>query len=218
MSVLTTPVFQLTFKINSAMGGVSEKLYLGSANIADALTLAAKFLLWRLACLPQALKVEWASVTQRGAPADGRAVGLTFPLDGAWPGSTFTSPTDDDKSPNLRSDALRYRLETAEGPSSTRWLHGVPDTQISQDELVAAVTAASGDPGLIVATNLSWVAAAGKYLGLVATQSKFYREKKNGSNPVIKESFDIAALIIRGVRNKTMGRPFGLSVARSNPR
>lgn len=215
-------LYQLTMSMSGDEQGWSEKLYLPEADLALALAKGEKLARLRLNCLPSVCDMVWARISLIGVPRDAHAVLNSFPAPGLYnPGG----PSDDDEAladhvPNLTTDAVRYRLETAEGPWSMRFLHGVPDEQIAGDALVDALaltTAVPADPTTVDATATSWPVLAGTYLNAVRTLTKWARIRIVDEAPVI-ETADIFKLIVRGVEFKKTGRPFGQRRGRATPR
>lgn len=215
--------YQLTMNMSGGTMGWSEKVFLPQATLGDALEQAVRVVGHRLNCLPVTCQMDWARISLMQGERDAHSVLTSYPAAGLYdPG--FTSPeteTNPEKiTPNLTSDALRYRLETAEGPYSMRFLHGIPDERISADLIktaIAEVTVDPGDPEDVDPTTVAFHVLVANYLYIVKHETKFVRVRIVDDSKLIEKA-DIFQLIVRGVEYKKTGRPFGQRPGRATPR
>lgn len=217
-SSVVNSIYQVTMHISDGDVGPSERFFLDSPDISTAKTVAAKVAGWRLCCLPASLQMDWCVISTKGGVRDGVSVFSAYPQRGLFRGTdTDEDPDVPAKTPNLISDALTLRIETGDGPWSTRWLHGPPDKNVEADELTVAIVAASVDPGSPAIGSDTWPTLVGKYLYVLRTTTKFYRERRSGDT-LVRETFPMAAIIFKGVKAKKVGPRFGKSRGRANPR
>lgn len=211
-------VVQCVMSISDGADGWQEKFFLPQDTIADALAPAKRVAAARLNALPTTLQMDWVRCMIVGGERDGRSVFDAYPMQGRWtPGS---EPEAAAINPNLVTDALKYRIETAEGPWSTRFLRGVPDAEIQASTLVEAIAAATevpADPLTEVVTGTDWVDQVAVFLLAIKTLTKFMRFRVV-DEVRITQTADIAKVIPRGVEYKSTGRRFGQRPGRRSPR
>ncbi len=197
-----TSLFQLTMKFSGDQQGVSETLYLPDATRADAMTNAQDILRWR---------------SLFGGSRDAKVAADAFPIAGGWPGSTFSTPSADELAPNLISDALTIRSETADGLWNNRWIHGIPDKAIHIGVLTATYLAIVTDPTDTPATNLSFIAAVASYLSVLKQRTVFLQKRGAGDSRTL-DTFALDKVLPVQVISKKVGKPFRQQRGRATPR
>lgn len=214
----TDPVWQLTLNFDGNENGWSERLYLPTGS-SPPVALATLICQYRLLCLSPDCKLVWAKVSQVGNPRDARACLLSFPVVGGYTGVLTGSPpvpiagtntTDNDQ------DSVMIRIETAQGRWANRWLHGIPDIQVSQGNLLAAIQELNGPApalGTLPGANL-WPALVGIYLRVVQDMTVFFKAVTTGDSKVYYTD-TIASVIPRKMGLHKVGRFFGQSVGRA---
>lgn len=211
-------VLQCVMSISDGGDGWQEKFFLPQDTVTDALPVALRVANFRLNCLPSVLQMDWVRVMVVGGERDGRSVFDAYPVIGKYaPGET---PTSAELNPNLLTDALRYRIETAEGPWSTRFLRGVPDEKIVASALataIAAVTSIPADPTTVDATTETWETLVAQFLFAIKSLTIFMR-RKLADDVLLTQTAAIIKTIPRGVEYKSTGRRFGQRPGRRTPR
>lgn len=209
-------VFVVAMYFSGDGAGWSERCFIIASSRSSAITAAKTIGDLRLAILPNTCQMDWMKVTEFGGSRDSSAVYTSYPQVGTWAGDSDGS-TEADYSPNRIEDALVLRFETDAGEFTQRYLHGVPDVTVNQDELNRGISTASSVPAVPLVGAPTWAVAVGGYMYLLKTTTFLFRQRTSGAN-VVKEQSAIANISVRRIRGHKTGRPFGLQVGRARPR
>lgn len=200
-----------TLFINGGTKGWSEKYFLNDTTLAAAKATMNQLCLWRASIMPRDFKMVWARVAFMDKLRNSKAV-LAAPL----------SPNDDGTPAadtagygpvNITEDALLFRFETAAGEFATRHVRGIPDQQMTDDELANALTIPATPPAAIPAgITANWIVNLGSFLSYLKNST--VQGKILTRNPLSVELTPWESVLFRRSAIRRTGRPFDTSHGR----
>lgn len=209
-------IFQVTFCFRYFSQGWEEKLFIPAVDFAAAQTTAATLLAYRRKCLPALMEVIYVLINQKGGPRDGESVDISFPIPGQYTGGdTLADSVNPHKNPNSIEDCVAFRMESGEGQQSTHWLHGVPDAEVLQDDLVNTIGVSDSVPPAIdsVDANGDWNLTVQAYFSAIKANAVMYREVPLTTG-LSKQKHTIRVVKSRGLSNRRCGPPFAIKRGR----
>jgi hypothetical protein len=198
--------------------GWSESAYLKTGAQLDAKTAATAILTARLWILPATCELVWAKYSNQGKPRDRIGVQKKYPIDGYYVNFDDTKPPSY-YTMNRIKDAVEMAIETDVGDFCTRFLHGVPDFCVQDDELLGDVVVPGTPIPYPPTVYTTWYDLLGSYLATIKANSsmfRWYRPTTGGS--AVPQTSDISQIYVRRLRDRKVGEVFGRSLGRANPR
>lgn len=204
-----------TVWLNWGKFGWSETIESNSASDAAALTHLLKYVRHRLWCLPATVEAVYGRIVK--VPHVRYSVPLTgLPLIGKAPDLTAANVEDMDSVE--RSATMNFVVDN--GKKSIRFFHGLPDDAITAQALT--LTPAGdvwidlvNDPGDGTATPATLTAALKNLMSYIGQKCIVPGQRQSLTiGGVVKLGYAtnvITGILPRAVRNKKVGRPFGLS-------
>ncbi len=206
----SNPVIGTLF-INGGTKGWSEKYYLPETTLAAAKTNFAVLCAWRAAVMPRDFKMVWARVAFMDALRQSKAV-LSGPLSPNDDGTT-AADTAGYGPVNNTEDALLFRFETSVGDFATRSIRGIPDNQVTDDELTAALTIPASPPAAVPAgITADWLVNLGSFLSYLKANT--VQGKVISRAPLSVDLNAWESVLFRRSAIRRTGRPFDTSVGR----
>lgn len=166
--------------------GWSEVYYLNGNTKAAALTNMTAIITARKAILSDSIALDYANVSQFGVNRDSY-IALESPTEGDMTATTWK--------PNRLADCLLLRQETATGKVSNRYVHGIPDAVIVDQEYDAA------------GIGVAWTTPLTAFLAALKDNTGFLLTDKT----VTPNTHTVVAwdkVVNRGLTGRKVGRPF----------
>lgn len=208
-----------TLFFNYLKFGWSESLEFSDATAAACLVKLLTYAKLRAWCLPAGVKIVYGRVVQ--VPQIRFSVPLAgLPLSGL--AATLTTPEATDMDSVERSACFNFIVDN--GKKSIRMIHGLPDATITSQDLVPAAPGGDWidlvtDPGDGTA-NPGTIAAAIKAVNSFIGQKCIVPSQQQtlvigGVTKLGYATNVITGVLSRAVRNRKVGRPFGLSLGKA---
>lgn len=210
MATSANPIMGTLF-INGGTKGWSEKFWLTDSTLATAMVSFNLLCKWRASLLAKDFTIAWARVTFADTLRNSKAA-ILAPL----------LPTGDDTPAavtqgfgvvNKTEDGFLFRFETADGQWANRIIRGVPDQDLTDDEIVGNLVINPTPPAVVPAMGvLTWLSFLGNYVGYLVNNT--VQSKRLPGNP---RTWNLTAwdrAIFRRAAIRRTGRPFDTSRGR----
>lgn len=212
MADITNQMYGAAFYRRSSQGW-SEKFWLKTTDYPASVAAMTALVTARLGLLPSPCQLIWCRVAYAGRPRERKPLVLNYPLDGN--ADVAAAPyVGTDADVNDVEAAVQLALGTATGRWANYYMRAIPDDRLSGRQLINPVTVPSSDVPITPVND--WEGRLGNYLQLLRTSTQLAVFKAKGigtaGDTYSTEVWDSA--IIRGIRNKKTGRPFGESRGR----
>lgn len=215
---LQDPFFTFVMYFKSAEQGWSEHHYMADASMSTLKTSCKTLLDYRMMLLPESCSLLYARYSNLGGEQDSIPLKYVYPLAGKWVGGGGTPPpTPDMIDIEMSQIAVMLRIWNNQGKASTRWVHGVPDAQVSAEVLTNAIIDQVTPPPPIGDATFSkeWSVIFGYYTYQMKLLTKCGSPRRSTAGIPIWFGDIIDDLVVRGVSIKRTGRPFGQLAGRA---
>lgn len=172
--------------------GWSEMYYLKANTPTGAKTQLSAIIDLRKPMLSDQVEVTFANVSDLGIKRDSYCA-LETPVNGDSTVSTWV--------PNSDNDAIQIRLETADGKHADKYIHGVPDGVVVNNQYDPAALTGAWET-LLTALRAGLITNTG------------HLTKVNPEDPTTWTIADYTSTFNRGYTQRKTGRPFDLRVGR----
>lgn len=208
-----------TVNINYGQYGWSETIDIKDDTEANVKLVMLKYIRHRMWLLPATCSAVYARVVRVPFTRYGIAID-NLPIVGKAPNLTAPNVLDMDSVER----AACFHLPVDLGAKSIRFIHGLPDDAITAQGLVTAAPGGTWldlvtDPGDGTATPATLAAAIKTYLSYLLQMTYVATQKQvRLIADVATDVWDLrifTGLLLRGVRNRKVGRSFGLSRGRA---
>lgn len=210
MPVSTNPMIGTLF-INGGTKGWSEKYWLTDSSYTTALITFGQLCKWRASLLATDFTIAWARVSFADTLRDSKAA-IVAPLNPTGDG-TPAALAQGFGVVNKTEDGFLFRFETSGGKWCNRIVRGVPDQDLTDDQMVGALVIPATPPAAVPAMGaLTWLSFLGNYLSYVLNSTV-----QSSLLPTKPRSWNLTAwdrVIYRRAAIRRTGRPFDTSRGR----
>lgn len=199
-------LFKLRVKINTPDGGLNWVLHLANTTEADALTRAEAIVTRYKAILPSTCEIKHCTISRSNTHKDSRIIKGVLG-DGLYgQGGVDPDPT----TYNKFDDVLLVRMEDEEGQGITLKIGPVPDTIISNGEVIDPIDSVTDMAPAVAAAGAQPVTYKTEFKNLMHLIGKYcHRVKAATNNPGgLYEYFAFQRAHVVGVSKKKGGRIF----------
>lgn len=212
----------LAMYFSQGVKGWSERLYVFGSALDTVKTTCESLVSYRLAMLAKDCSLDYVKISTVGPPRDRHKIRFDAAETAKYTPAAVVAPAVADPGLLVCNDpenCVQVELENADGNWATRFLHGIPDSVVSSNQLTQVITPAVGVVPAIgdVTFSKDWFVIVGYYLSKIKALTVMgKRVLAGGSYNWYQDA--IYACESGGLTRHKVGRPFGLARGRATPR